>query len=135
MDIYIYADIDSWMLAMIFFLIFSRVESYIPGVALLLGFSEQHETNVKQEVTASVVAASADSVDVKLKLPEVALSSSLHSFISNENLLPVNHLDCCSTSCHQYTVYRKAIPFPLPVSFEEVQSDARNGTRDGFGQT
>uniref|UniRef100_A0A3P8VDW2 Vitellogenin 3, phosvitinless n=1 Tax=Cynoglossus semilaevis TaxID=244447 RepID=A0A3P8VDW2_CYNSE len=82
-----------------------RVESYIPGVALLLGFSEQHETNVKQEVTASVVAASADSVDVKLKLPE-------------------------------YTVYRKAIPFPLPpVSFEEVQSDARNGTRDGFGQT
>lgn len=40
-------------------------------MAFLLGFSQQHERNAKQEVSASVVAASADSVDVKIKFPEV----------------------------------------------------------------
>ncbi|KAG8003726.1 Vitellogenin [Nibea albiflora] len=49
-----------------------RIESYIPGMAFLLGFSQQHERNAKQEVSASVVAASADSVDVKIKFPEVS---------------------------------------------------------------
>lgn len=48
-----------------------RIENYIPGMAFLLGFSQQHEKNAKQEVSASVVAASADSVDVKIKFPEV----------------------------------------------------------------
>lgn len=50
---------------------FPRTESYIPGMAFLLGFYQQHEKNAKQEVSASVVAASADSVDVKIKFPEV----------------------------------------------------------------
>lgn len=50
---------------------FPRIGSYIPGMAFLLGFSEQHERNAKQEVSASVVAASADSVNVKIKFPEV----------------------------------------------------------------
>ncbi|AWP10878.1 Vitellogenin C [Scophthalmus maximus] len=48
-----------------------KIESYIPGIALLLGFNQQHETNAKQEVSASVVAASADSVNVKIRFPEV----------------------------------------------------------------
>ncbi|XP_040896099.1 vitellogenin 3, phosvitinless [Toxotes jaculatrix] len=81
----------------------SRIESYIPGMAFLLGFYQQHERNARQEVSASVVAASADSVDVKIKFPE-------------------------------YTVYRQAIPVPLPpASFQEFQHDTRNTTIDGFG--
>lgn len=52
-------------------LTFPRIESYIPGMALTLGFSQQYESNAKQEVSASVVVASADSVDVKIKFPEV----------------------------------------------------------------
>lgn len=41
-------------------------------MAFLLGFYQQHERNAKQEVSASVVAASADSIDVKIKFPEVS---------------------------------------------------------------
>jgi len=52
--------------------LFSRIERYIPGVALLLGFHQENERNPKQEVSASVVAASADSVDVKVKFPQVS---------------------------------------------------------------
>nr|AFA26671.1 vitellogenin C [Dicentrarchus labrax] len=80
------------------------IESYIPGMAFLLGFSEQHERNAKQEVSASVVAASADSIDMKIKFPE-------------------------------YTVFRQAIPVPLPpASFLEFQQDIRNTTIDSFGR-
>uniref|UniRef100_A0A8C3A2H3 Vitellogenin 3, phosvitinless n=1 Tax=Cyclopterus lumpus TaxID=8103 RepID=A0A8C3A2H3_CYCLU len=61
----------------------TRFESYIPGIALLLDFYQKHEKNVKQEISASLVATSADSIDVTIKFPE-------------------------------YTVYRQAIPFPLP---------------------
>ncbi|XP_076582051.1 vitellogenin 3, phosvitinless [Chaetodon auriga] len=81
-----------------------RIESYVPGIAFLLGFTQQHERNAKQEVSASVVAASADSVDMKIKFPE-------------------------------YTVYRQAIPVPLPpASFLEFQHDIRNTTIDSFGR-
>uniref|UniRef100_A0A3B4WJG0 Vitellogenin 3, phosvitinless n=1 Tax=Seriola lalandi dorsalis TaxID=1841481 RepID=A0A3B4WJG0_SERLL len=77
-----------------------RIESYIPGMAFFLSFYQQHERNARQEVSASVVAASADSVDVKIKFPE-------------------------------YTVYRQAIPVPLPAA--SFQDDTRNTTIDGFG--
>ncbi|KAI9519363.1 hypothetical protein NQZ68_029530 [Dissostichus eleginoides] len=80
-----------------------RIESYVPGMALLLGFTQQVKRNTKQEVSASVVATSADSVDVHIEFPE-------------------------------YTVFRHAIPFPLPpVSFQEVQQDNSNTTIDSFG--
>ncbi|KAM9848894.1 vitellogenin 3, phosvitinless [Aulostomus maculatus] len=80
-----------------------RIESYIPGMALLLGFYQQHERNAKQEVSASVVAASADSIDVKIKFPE-------------------------------YTVFRQAIPVPLPpASFQEFQLDNQNTTASSLG--
>ncbi|XP_062279606.1 vitellogenin 3, phosvitinless isoform X2 [Scomber scombrus] len=80
-----------------------RTESYIPGMAFLLGFYQQHERNAKQEISASVVAASADSVDMKIIFPE-------------------------------YTVYRQAIPVPLPpANFEEFQHDTRNTTVKSFG--
>ncbi|XP_038571649.1 vitellogenin 3, phosvitinless [Micropterus salmoides] len=46
-----------------------RMESYIPGMAFFLGFSEKHERNAQQEVSATVVAASADSVNVKIEFP------------------------------------------------------------------
>ncbi|XP_042368565.1 vitellogenin 3, phosvitinless [Plectropomus leopardus] len=81
-----------------------RIESYIPGMALLLGFNQQHERNAKQEVSASVVAASADSVDVKITFPE-------------------------------YTVYRQAIPVPLPSTiFQELPHDIINTTIPSFGR-
>lgn len=40
-------------------------------MAFLSGFSQQNESNTKQEVSASVVVTSADSVEVKVKFPEV----------------------------------------------------------------
>lgn len=61
------------LLKLFFFFFFTspRIKSYIPGMAFLLGFYQQHERNAKQEVSASVIAASADSIDVKIKFPEV----------------------------------------------------------------
>ncbi|MEQ2304829.1 hypothetical protein AMECASPLE_031435, partial [Ameca splendens] len=49
---------------------FPRIERYIPGVAFLYGFSQENERNPGQEVSATVVAAWTDSVEVKIKLPE-----------------------------------------------------------------
>lgn len=53
------------------FLTLPSIERYVPGIALLLGFSRQRDANAKQEVSASFVVASADSLDVKIKFPEV----------------------------------------------------------------
>uniref|UniRef100_A0A8C5G084 Vitellogenin-like n=1 Tax=Gouania willdenowi TaxID=441366 RepID=A0A8C5G084_GOUWI len=50
-----------------------RFESYIPGMALFLGFSEQQEKNASQEVSASIGASAADSIDVMIKLPEYTI--------------------------------------------------------------
>ncbi|XP_070687869.1 vitellogenin 3, phosvitinless [Pempheris klunzingeri] len=81
-----------------------RIENYVPGMAFLLGFSQQHERNAKQEVSVSVVAASADSVDVKIKFPEYTVYG---------QSLPV--------------------PVP-PASFLGIQQDIRNTTIDSVGQ-
>lgn len=51
---------------------FSRVERYIPGMAFLYGFYQDHESNEKQEVFASVAPASDDTIDLKVKFPEVS---------------------------------------------------------------
>uniref|UniRef100_A0AAQ6IDT2 Vitellogenin 3, phosvitinless n=1 Tax=Anabas testudineus TaxID=64144 RepID=A0AAQ6IDT2_ANATE len=80
-----------------------RIGSYIPGMAFLLGFYQQHERNAKQEVSASVAAASADSVDVKIEFPEYTI---YHEAIS--------------------------VHLP-PTSFLEFEHDTRNTTIDGFG--
>lgn len=53
------------------FLPSSRIASYIPGTAYFLGFKEQQEKNAETTISASVVASSADSVDVKIKFPGV----------------------------------------------------------------
>uniref|UniRef100_A0A673ZE24 Vitellogenin 3, phosvitinless n=1 Tax=Salmo trutta TaxID=8032 RepID=A0A673ZE24_SALTR len=47
------------------------IEKYIPGMAFLLGFYQKHDTNSKHEVSASVVAATAGSIAMKIKLPDV----------------------------------------------------------------
>ncbi|KAM4740042.1 vitellogenin 3, phosvitinless [Anableps anableps] len=47
-----------------------RIERYIPGMAFLYGFSQENERNPEQEVSATVVVAWTDSVDMKIKLPE-----------------------------------------------------------------
>ncbi|XP_005800536.1 vitellogenin-like [Xiphophorus maculatus] len=57
-----------------------RIERYIPGVALLYGFSERNERNPEQEVSATVVAAWTDSVDVEIKLPEYTVYNKAMSF-------------------------------------------------------
>uniref|UniRef100_A0A3Q2CDP0 Vitellogenin 3, phosvitinless n=1 Tax=Cyprinodon variegatus TaxID=28743 RepID=A0A3Q2CDP0_CYPVA len=57
-----------------------RIERYIPGVAFLYGFSLENERNPKQEVSAAVVAAWTDSVDVKIKLPEYTVHKKAMSF-------------------------------------------------------
>uniref|UniRef100_A0A8C5CB38 Vitellogenin 3, phosvitinless n=1 Tax=Gadus morhua TaxID=8049 RepID=A0A8C5CB38_GADMO len=46
------------------------IDRYIPGVALLLAFKEEHLSNHKQEMSASVVAASADSINVSVRFPK-----------------------------------------------------------------
>ncbi|XP_056131908.1 vitellogenin 3, phosvitinless [Lampris incognitus] len=47
-----------------------RLERYIPGMAFFLRFYQRHDGNPKQEVSTAVVAASADSIDMKIKFPE-----------------------------------------------------------------
>ncbi|XP_061636482.1 vitellogenin 3, phosvitinless [Phyllopteryx taeniolatus] len=49
---------------------FRGIRTYIPGMAFLLGFNQQYERNPMQEVSASVVVASADSIDVRFQFPE-----------------------------------------------------------------
>uniref|UniRef100_A0A8C6TNL6 Vitellogenin 3, phosvitinless n=1 Tax=Neogobius melanostomus TaxID=47308 RepID=A0A8C6TNL6_9GOBI len=49
------------------------IARYIPGMAFLWGFNQEEKRNARQEVSASVIAASADSIDVKIKFPEVRL--------------------------------------------------------------
>nr|AGO64303.1 vitellogenin C [Pomatoschistus minutus] len=51
----------------------TRIARYIPGMAYLFGFSQTEEQNTVQEISASVIAASADSFNVKIKLPELTL--------------------------------------------------------------
>lgn len=51
--------------------VFPRIGSYIPGLALLYGFSEQPESNTKEEVSVLVEVTSADSIGLTVKLPEV----------------------------------------------------------------
>uniref|UniRef100_A0A3Q2Y8B3 Vitellogenin 3, phosvitinless n=1 Tax=Hippocampus comes TaxID=109280 RepID=A0A3Q2Y8B3_HIPCM len=46
------------------------IKTYIPGMAFLLGFNQQYERNPTQELSASFVAASADSIDVRIQFPE-----------------------------------------------------------------
>ncbi|XP_074491254.1 vitellogenin 3, phosvitinless [Sebastes fasciatus] len=82
----------------------TRIKSYIPGMAFLLGFYQQHERNAKQEVSASVIAASADSIDVKIKFPEYTIY---------HRAIPV--------------------PLP-PVSFQEFQHNITNATIYSFGR-
>uniref|UniRef100_A0A669DBJ6 Vitellogenin 3, phosvitinless n=1 Tax=Oreochromis niloticus TaxID=8128 RepID=A0A669DBJ6_ORENI len=43
---------------------------YIPGMALLSGFNQTWESNANQEVSASIVSASSDSIDITIKLPK-----------------------------------------------------------------
>lgn len=66
------------------FFISPRFERYIPGMALLLHFYEKHETNAKQEISASFIATSADSIDVIIKFPEVLVETfTTYSYIEH----------------------------------------------------
>ena len=97
--------------------IFPRTESYIPGMAFLLGFYQQHERNAKQEVSASVVAASADSVDLKIKFPEV-LEEILTSFLckTSKSLLHVTNVDwCIYTDVSFFSVF--SLVYSLPPGY------------------
>uniref|UniRef100_A0A3Q4HY43 Vitellogenin 3, phosvitinless n=1 Tax=Neolamprologus brichardi TaxID=32507 RepID=A0A3Q4HY43_NEOBR len=51
-----------------------EMERYIPGMALLSGFNQTCESNANQEVSASIVCASSDSIDVTIKLPKYTVS-------------------------------------------------------------
>ncbi|XP_010904322.2 vitellogenin 3, phosvitinless [Esox lucius] len=46
------------------------IQKYIPGIAFLLGFHQKPDRNAKQEVSATVVAATADRITMKIKFPE-----------------------------------------------------------------
>ncbi|KAG7282891.1 hypothetical protein CRUP_020729 [Coryphaenoides rupestris] len=74
------------------------IDRYIPGMALLLAFKEEHHANPKQELTATVVAASADSLDVRVIFPEYTVY---------RQAIP--------------------IPFPV-ADFQEAEQYARNTT-------
>ncbi|XP_043985509.1 vitellogenin 3, phosvitinless [Gambusia affinis] len=60
-----------------------RIERYIPGVAFLHGFSEKNERNPEREVSATVLAAWTDSVDVEIKLPEYTVYKKAIPFLWN----------------------------------------------------
>ncbi|KAM6922087.1 vitellogenin 3, phosvitinless [Xenentodon cancila] len=81
----------------------TRIESYIPGVAFLLGFYQENERNAEREVSSSVSASSADSIDVKIKFPE-------------------------------YTLYRKAMSFPVLSAGYQYIPHETNTTLDEFGR-
>nr|BAM22590.1 phosvitinless vitellogenin [Salvelinus leucomaenis] len=49
------------------------IEKYIPGMAFLLGFYQEHDTNAKHEVSASVVAATGGSIAMTIKLPDLTV--------------------------------------------------------------
>ncbi|XP_061831451.1 vitellogenin 3, phosvitinless [Nerophis lumbriciformis] len=68
------------------------VETYIPGMALLLGFNQEHQKNPMQEVSASLVASSADSVDVRVEFPEYTVyRQAISVTLPATSLLAVQH--------------------------------------------
>ncbi|XP_029285316.1 LOW QUALITY PROTEIN: vitellogenin 3, phosvitinless [Cottoperca gobio] len=83
----------------------TRIESYIPGMAFLLGFYQQLQRNTKQEVSTLVVATRRDSIDVNIKFPEYTIY---------RHAIPV--------------------PL-LPTSCQEFQQDIRNTTIDNCGRS
>ncbi|XP_014900520.1 vitellogenin 3, phosvitinless isoform X1 [Poecilia latipinna] len=76
-----------------------RIERYIPGVALLYGFSQKNERNPEKEVSASVLAAWRDSVDVEIKLPEYTVYNKAMSYPVQWNS---EWLYCNMTSSTEY---------------------------------
>ncbi|XP_065812413.1 vitellogenin 3, phosvitinless [Labrus bergylta] len=79
-----------------------RIQSYV--MAFFFGFSQQHERNPGQEISATVVVASADSINVNIKFPEYTVNCEGMSF-----------------------------PLPSP-SIQELQQNFRNSTIDRFGR-
>lgn len=59
----------------LFFFTLPSIGRYIPGIAFLLGFYEKDERSDMREISASVIAATEDSVDLTIKLPEVPTGS------------------------------------------------------------
>ncbi|CAL8309666.1 unnamed protein product [Lota lota] len=76
------------------------IDRYIPGMALLLAFKEEHHSNHKQEMLVSVVAATTDSIDVSVKFPKYTVY---------RQAIPV--------------------PFPV-ADFQAAEQDARNTTQN-----
>uniref|UniRef100_A0A6Q2Y8M3 Vitellogenin domain-containing protein n=1 Tax=Esox lucius TaxID=8010 RepID=A0A6Q2Y8M3_ESOLU len=55
------------------------IQKYIPGIAFLLGFHQKPDRNAKQEVSATVVAATADRITMKIKFPEVFITALINN--------------------------------------------------------
>lgn len=47
---------------------------YVPGVALVLGFSEAHQRNPSRELIVRAVATSPRSIDTVIKVPGVCVN-------------------------------------------------------------
>uniref|UniRef100_A0A3P9DIS0 Vitellogenin 3, phosvitinless n=1 Tax=Maylandia zebra TaxID=106582 RepID=A0A3P9DIS0_9CICH len=71
--------------------IHSRMERYIPGMALLYGFNQTSESNANQEVSASIVCASSDSIDVGVIITTIP-KRTVYSVTSEHSCLTFNML-------------------------------------------
>lgn len=112
---------------------FPSIGRYIPGMALLFGFYEKDERSDMQEISASVIAATEDSVDLKIKLPEVPTGSiyttctKLHgTYATNTERCIYTDVSCCLLPCQQYSICYRALPLPLREEFA-------NATVNSFG--
>lgn len=112
---------------------FPSIGSYIPGMALLLGFYEKDERSDMQEISASAIAATEDSIDLKIQLPEVPTGSiyttctKLHgTYATNLERCIYTDVSCSLLSCQQYSICYHALPLPLRVDF-------LNATVNSFG--
>lgn len=59
---------------MIFFPLSSRLFTYVPGTAYVLGFIQKQQKNPTQEVSVVVALTSPQTYDLVLRLPDVNIS-------------------------------------------------------------
>lgn len=102
-------------------------------MALILGFYEKDERSDMQEISASVTGAAEDTVDVKIKLPEVPTGSiyttctKLHRmYATNIERCICTDVSCSLLPCQQYSIYYQALPLPMCEHFV-------NATVNSFG--
>nr|APB93355.1 vitellogenin C [Ctenopharyngodon idella] len=69
----IYTKINWGALPSMFTTIGQRIQEYVPGMSYFMGFCQKYEKNPERQAAVTVVASSPETLDMKVKIPEVVV--------------------------------------------------------------